>query len=87
MYALQFQQFGISKDRTEYVILSNEEMLHCGSEELKFCSLNSPVYNVNEKETCEIAMFLRKTDQVRKLCHTKVSTEMLPLAECLGTEN
>ena len=87
VYALQFQQFGISKDRTEYVILSNEEMLRCGSEELKFCSLNSPVYNVNEKETCEIAMFLRKTDQVRKLCHTKVSTEMLPLAERLGTEN
>ena len=87
VYDLEFKQFGISKDRTQYLILDDNDMARCGLETLRFCPLNSPTYKGSERKTCVIAVFLKQTANVRGLCKTKVSTEKLPLAQCLSQEN
>ena len=87
VYDLEFKQFGISKDRTQYLILDDNDMARCGLETLRFCPLNSPTYKVSERKTCVIAVFLKQKANVRGLCKTKVSTEKLPLAQRLSPEN
>ena len=87
VYTLEFQYFGISKDRTQYVVLKGEEMGKCGLKGIKFCPLNAPVYVVNERETCVISLFLRKAAEIKRLCQATVSTAKLPRALRLDKEN
>ena len=86
-YDLEFRNFGISKDRTRYIVLNNEDMAKCGLEKVKFCSINSPIYGAHERQTCVISLFLRNAVEASTLCQTKVSAIKLPQAQRQDEEN
>ena len=73
-FQLETDTIAINKDRTRYVLLNEMETLQCVRRDNDLCKIESPIYLSNRRDSCELSLFKRDRERVRKNCISKVKT-------------
>lgn len=84
-YKLESNAIAINTERTQYMLLSNEELKSCSNPLMGFCFARSPVYKTSISRLCVTALFLQEVQKVRKYCKVIVQLKsVLPRATYLN---
>jgi hypothetical protein len=84
-YALEFNHFAISADRSRYTILEEESLAKCLVPEVNYCPVNAAVLPTNVHKTCTLALFLNQKDKTKQHCIVSIAVnEKLPIARALS---
>ena len=65
-WKIESNYIAMSEDRKNYLYLSPDEFETC---KLGFCSLHTPIYNVQDTSSCVIAAFTKNEDAIDKNCN------------------
>jgi hypothetical protein len=84
-YKLETRGFLIDKSRQFYALLSENELISCSHKDVRYCSVQSPLYTVVLGNTCVINLFL--DGNYGQHCTTVVTKETLPIAYKLMANN
>ena len=80
-YKLETSALAISHERTKYMILEADELVHCSTPLLEYCNGRSSVFPINLSKLCVVALFKKKKDNVKAYCQTEViPNSLLPKA-------
>ena len=83
-FQLEAQALAIDKKRTQFALLSTEEIQTCSSQFQGFCSFRSPVYSIMGNSICLIHLFLESVTEINKYCLTMVQpSHISPRAQYL----
>lgn len=66
-YDLEANSIAGNTDRTQYMLLSSNELRSCSNPLMGFCFAKSPVYKTSVSKLCIIALFLRKSKRLRNI--------------------
>ena len=84
-YKLEATALAINQQRTDFVIMSEEEAKLCSNPLVSFCKFKSPIYPVNKNTFCLVALFIGSQSRIKQLCQAKVYTNVnLPNAEYIS---
>ena len=84
-YKLEATALAINQQRTDFVIMSEEEAKLCSNPLVSFCKFKSPIYPVNKNTFCLVALFVGSQSRIKQLCQAKVYTNVnLPNAEYIS---
>ena len=84
-YDLEAKALAINRQRTNYIMLTDDEAKQCANPLVSFCEFKSPIYPVNWSKFCLIALFMGSDERIKKLCQAKVFVnEILPIAEYIS---
>ena len=85
-YELETKAITVSKERSKYVLLKDEEVKQCTGSLTSHCVLRSPVYPVNLSKFCIISLFMRNKEKRHETCRTLVRpSSVLPMAEYMSS--
>ena len=74
----------VSKDRTQFSLLSKNNFHVCNNNQLQFCNPESAFYQTNVNKLCVLALFMKNREDIKELCkQTVILNERLPKAEYL----
>jgi len=76
---LEATGFLIDKLRTRYQLLTDTEVTACSHTDVKFCTVQGPVFPVSLGQTCIINLF-RSTSNTPEYCMKQISNVKLPIA-------
>ena len=80
-YKLEAKAIAVNQQRTNFVIMSDEEAKLCSNHLTSFCEFKSPVYPVNRNKFCLIALFNGSQKKIKQLCQARVYiNDILPNA-------
>ena len=65
-YSLEAQGLMIDKKRTNYALLSSEELAVCGNPMQNYCTQRSPIFPVNLSKLCVVNLFLGNERKIKK---------------------
>lgn len=65
-YDLEAYYIAVNTDRTQYMLLSSDELLSCSNPLMGFCFAKSPVYKTGVSKLCIVALFLQEEQEVKK---------------------
>ena len=71
-YKIETTALAINVQKTQYMILNNDELTHCSTPLLDYCNVRSSIFPVNLNKLCVVALFMKKTENVEKFCQTEV---------------
>ena len=84
-YELEATAIAINKERTNYVLLTDNEVIECSNPITTFCRIRSPIYPVNQNKMCVITLFLRNDKLIDSTCKSIVKLNTtLPLAQYIS---
>ena len=87
-YRLEAEAIAVNTQRTNFVLLTREELEGCSKASIGFCSIKSPVYPVSLNSFCITALFMKNTETIEQNCQTVVQLKtVLPMAEYLNDGN
>ena len=66
-YSLEAQGLMIDKKRTNYALLSSEELAVCGNPMQNYCTQRSPIFPVNLSKLCVVNLFLGNERKIKKI--------------------
>ena len=80
-YKLETSALAINPERTKYIILEADELVHCSTQLLEYCNVKSSFFPVNLSKLCIVALFMKNKDNVKAYCQTEViPNSLLPKA-------
>ena len=83
-YKLETYLLAINAEKTKYMILDTDELAHCSTPLLGYCSMCSSVFPVNLSRLCVIALFMKNKENVKIYCKAEViPNSLLPKATCV----
>lgn len=65
MYDLEANSIAVNTDRSQYMLLSSNELRSCSNPLMGFCFAKSPVYKTSVSKLCIIALFLQEEQKVK----------------------
>ena len=71
-YKLETSALTINPERTKYMILEADELVHCSTPLLEYCNVKSSVFPVNLSKLCVVALFMKNKHNVNAHCQTEV---------------
>ena len=71
-YELETQSLAVNIKQTEYILLTDADMIRCSNPAAKFCMHSSPIYKLSDSQLCVIALYKRDKTLVDRDCKTKV---------------
>lgn len=79
-YVLESKYIAVAKDRKRYVLMSDLEAVAC--QQLPYCKLKSPIYNVDRAPSCVMSLFHQRPDKVNSYCKRElVRTPVAPIVQ------
>ena len=82
-YRLQTSSIAVKLAEMKYVLLAATKQEHCTSP-LWHCDARSPVYSMNHRTLCTVALFLKDTENVKNYCKNEVEqNSIVPKAYCI----
>ena len=79
-YILESHAFMITKDRSYYSLLDNEELNSCRNTQLKFCNPTKPLFPTNLNRNCLITLFNKDLKKINTYCEKLLIPYQLPNA-------
>ena len=84
-YMLEAKALAINRQRTKFVIMTDEEAKLCSSPLVSFCKFISPIYPANKNTFCLVALFIGQEQRIKQLCQARVYVNKnLPNAEYMS---
>ena len=74
-YDLEASYLAINKQRTEYLLVTDEEKDQCRNHLSTFCNMKSPRYPINVSKFCIVALFMDDDRDIAKHCDVVVSSK------------
>ena len=71
-YKLKTCALAINHERTKYMILEADKLVHCSTPLLEYCNVKSSVFPINLSKLYVVALFMKKKDNVKAYCQTEV---------------
>ena len=80
-YKLETSALAINPERTKYIILEADKLVHCSTPLLEYCNVKSSVFTFNLGKLCVVALFMKNKGNVKAYCQTEVTpNSLLPKA-------
>ena len=80
-HKLKTSALAISPERTKYMILEADKLVHCSTPLLEYCNVESSVFPINISKLCVVALFMSNKDNIKACCQTEVlPNSLLPKA-------
>lgn len=84
-YDLEANSIAVNTDRTQYMLLSSNELRSCPNPLMGFCFAKSPVYKTSVSKLCIIELFQQEEQKVKKYCKVIVKLKTtLPRAKYIN---
>ena len=84
-YDLEAHAIAINRERSKFIMLSDQEFNSCSKGVLTFCAITSPTYFTAKSSFCVISLFLGKNEEISSNCKTTVLTSAnLPQANIVA---
>lgn len=84
-YDLEANSIAVNIDRTQYMLLSSNELRSCPNPLMGFCFAKSPVYKTSVSKLCIIELFQQEEQKVKKYCKVIVKLKTtLPRAKYIN---
>ena len=71
----------ITKDRSKYALVSEQEVNSCKSKQTQFCNPKKALYTTNFSKYCVVALFLNNIKNIQRFCFTVVTNQKFPYAK------
>ena len=85
-YNIEYSGLLINKDRSQYALLTPEELHTCGNTAIKYCSPKNVILPVNLHQLCLLALFFKDHSKVDKHCRKTVEPNaVLPMATYISS--
>ena len=83
-YRLETFAVAINPEKTKYMLLNSDELNHCSTPLLSYCSIRSSVFPVNLSEQCIVSLFMNNIEVIETVCQREViPNSILPKADYL----
>lgn len=79
-YTLESDAFMITKDRSYYSLLNNEEFNTCKNRYVQFCNPHKAIFPTNLNKNCLITLFNKDTNKINTYCDKTLSIKQVPNA-------
>ena len=87
-YRLESSALAINAEKTKYMLLNSDELNHCSTPLLSYCSVRSSVFPVNLSKRCIVSLFLNNAEAIETVCQKEViPNSLLPKADYLFDGN
>ena len=73
----------MSPDRSEYIMLTENDVTRCQSHHVKFCQFRQPVFQTATAPSCQVALFMGQPENSAKSCRYKWSNVDVPIIKPL----
>ena len=84
-YDLETHTIAINRERSKFIMLSDQEFNSCSKGVLTFCAITSPTYFISKSSFCVISLFLAKDEEITNNCRTTILTSAnLPQANIVS---
>ena len=81
LYRLESDAFMVNTYRTEYVLLTRNELYACSQSEGHYCNAKQARMSIAKSKTCLISLFMKNTDKIGRYCFPEIYTNVqLPRA-------
>ena len=85
-YELETEMFMISRDKTRFSLLSENNNHMCNSYHLQFCNPETAFYPTNVNKLCIIALYMQVSQDIRMFCkQTIVLNQKLPITKYIAS--
>ena len=64
-YKLETSALAINPERTKYMILEADELVHCSTPLLEYCNVKNSVFPINLSKLCVVALFMKNKGTVK----------------------
>ena len=85
-YKLESDYLAINSDRSNYVLLTENQVQRCGQSGLKICNIKSPIRKTNTGQNCLLSNFNQNKSGVKKFCKIWLRQTPLPTAFYLSND-
>ena len=83
-YRLETSALAINAEKTKYMLLNSDELNHCSTPLLSYCSVRSLVFPVNPSQRWIVSLFLNNVEIIETVCQKEViPNSILPEANYL----
>ena len=83
-YRLETSALAINAEKTKYMLLNSDELNHCSTPLLSYCSVCSSVFPVNLSQRCIVSLFMNNVEIIETVCQKEViPNSILPEADYL----
>jgi len=79
-YKLESNFVMITKDRSKYALVSEQEVKLCKNKHTQFCNPRKALYTTNFSKYCVVALFLNNVKNIQSFCSTVVTKQNFPYA-------
>ena len=84
-YVLETKYIAMDTEKTEYMLLNENEAMRCGGVTAELCTLTNPSYSISQHPLCVISLYAGDTENIQNLCDIQIETRaLLPLAYYLS---
>ena len=85
-YELETEMFMISRDKTRFSLLSENNYHMCNSYHLQFCNPETAFYPTNVNKLCIIALYMQVSQDIQMFCiQTIVLNQKLPITKYIAS--
>lgn len=76
-YTLETTTLAVNAKQTDYIILTEADLIRCGNPEAKFCTVHSALYPLTDSRLCVVALFRHDQSAIKQNCQTTVRLNAL----------
>ena len=85
-YELETEMFMISRDKTRFLLLSENNYHMCNSYHLQFCNPETAFYPTNVNKLCITALYMQMSQDIQMFCkQTIVLNQKLPITKYIAS--
>ena len=85
-YELETEMFMISRDKTRFSLLSENNYHMCNSYHLQFCNPETAFYPTNVNQLCIVALYMQVSQDIKMFCkQTIVLNQKLPITKYIAS--
>ena len=83
-YKIETFALAINAEKTKYMLLNSDELNHCSTSLLSYCSIHSSVFPVTLSERCIVNLFMNNLEVIETVCQKEIiPNSILPKADYL----
>ena len=85
-YKLESNYLAINSERTQYILMNENEVQLCKESGMQICNIKSPIRNSNVGQNCVMSNFNQDKQKVKQHCNAWIHRTVLPTAFYLENE-